>query len=93
MHTITLVAGKEFHTHKGSIAHDDLIGTPGGRRWSRPPAASTYLALRPLLADFVLSMPRGAAVVYPKDAGADRRTWPTSSPAPASSRPGSGRVP
>ncbi len=29
----------------------------------------TYLALRPLLADFVLSMPRGATVVYPKDAG------------------------
>jgi tRNA (adenine57-N1/adenine58-N1)-methyltransferase len=67
LHTVTLEAGKQFHTHKGAIAHDDLIGRPEG-----VVAVSTggiqYLALRPLLSDFVLSMPRGAAVVYPKDA-------------------------
>jgi tRNA (adenine57-N1/adenine58-N1)-methyltransferase len=68
MHTITLVAGKDFHTHKGSIPHDELIGSPEGTTVTTT-GGVTYLALRPLLADYVLSMPRGAAVVYPKDAG------------------------
>jgi tRNA (adenine57-N1/adenine58-N1)-methyltransferase len=68
MHTITLVAGKEFHTHKGSLYHDELIGRPEGSVVTTT-GGVTYLALRPLLADYVLSMPRGAAVVYPKDAG------------------------
>jgi tRNA (adenine57-N1/adenine58-N1)-methyltransferase catalytic subunit len=67
MHTITLVAGKEFHTHKGSIQHDELIGAPEGSVITTT-GNVTYLAMRPLLSDFVLSMPRGAAVVYPKDA-------------------------
>jgi tRNA (adenine57-N1/adenine58-N1)-methyltransferase len=67
MHTIELVAGKEFHTHRGQIPHDDLIGQPEGIVVSSA-AGTAYLALRPLLADFTLSMPRGAAVVYPKDA-------------------------
>jgi tRNA (adenine57-N1/adenine58-N1)-methyltransferase len=68
MHTITLVAAKEFHTHKGSITHDTLIGAPEGSVVTTT-GGVTYLAMRPLLADYVLSMPRGAAVVYPKDAG------------------------
>jgi tRNA (adenine57-N1/adenine58-N1)-methyltransferase catalytic subunit len=68
MHTITLEAGKEFHTHKGSIAHDALIGSPEGSVVTTT-GGVVYLAMRPLLADYVLSMPRGAAVVYPKDAG------------------------
>jgi tRNA (adenine57-N1/adenine58-N1)-methyltransferase len=67
MHTITLAPGKEFHTHRGIIAHDDLIGSPEGVVVTAAVGA-TYLALRPLLADYVLSMPRGATVVYPKDA-------------------------
>jgi tRNA (adenine57-N1/adenine58-N1)-methyltransferase len=67
-HTITLVEGKTFHTHKGSFGHDALIGAPEGTV-VRSTGGVDYLALRPLLADFVLSMPRGAAVVYPKDAG------------------------
>ena len=66
-HTITLEAGREFHTHKGSFAHDTLIGQPEGTVVTST-GGSIYLALRPLLADYVLSMPRGAAVVYPKDA-------------------------
>jgi tRNA (adenine57-N1/adenine58-N1)-methyltransferase len=68
MHTITLAAGKEFFTHKGSLPHDELIGAPEGTTVTTT-GGVTYLALRPLLADYVLSMPRGAAVVYPKDAG------------------------
>ena len=67
LHTITLEAGKQFHTHKGSLEHDDLIGSPEGVIISST-GGSKYLALRPLLADFVLSMPRGATVIYPKDA-------------------------
>ncbi len=85
-YTFTLEEGKNFHTHKGSFPHDELIGAPEGSV-VRTTGNVAYLALRPLLPDYVLSMPRGAAVVYPKDAG---RSWPspTSSPARASWRPG-----
>ena len=68
MSTITLQAGKQYHTHKGSFDHDELIGSPEGVV-VKTSGGNEYLALRPLLSDFVLSMPRGAAVVYPKDAG------------------------
>jgi tRNA (adenine57-N1/adenine58-N1)-methyltransferase len=68
LHTITLEPGREFHTHRGRLAHDDLIGVPDGST-VRNTAGVEYLALRPLLSDYVMSMPRGAAVVYPKDAG------------------------
>ena len=67
LHTVTLEAGKQFHTHKGAIAHDDLLGQPEGVVVTSTGGVA-YLALRPLLSDFVLSMPRGATVVYPKDA-------------------------
>ena len=66
-HLVTLVAGKDFHTHRGYIAHDDLIGRPEGRVLIST-GGTPYLVLRPLLADYALAMPRGAAVVYPKDA-------------------------
>jgi tRNA (adenine57-N1/adenine58-N1)-methyltransferase catalytic subunit len=68
LHTVVLQPGKSFHTHRGAVAHDDLIGEPEGIVVKAQPSGTQYLALRPLLADFVLSMPRGAAVVYPKDA-------------------------
>lgn len=66
-HTITLQVGRDFHTHRGGFGHDELIGAPEGVVVTTTSGAP-YLALRPLLADYVLSMPRGAAVVYPKDA-------------------------
>ena len=66
-HTFPLQPGKQFHTHKGFFGHDELIGQPEGSL-VRSTGGMDYLALRPLLSDFVLSMPRGAAVVYPKDA-------------------------
>jgi len=67
LHTVTLEAGRAFHTHRGAIAHDDLLGRPEGVVVTST-SGTAYLAVRPLLADYVLSMPRGAAVVYPKDA-------------------------
>jgi tRNA (adenine57-N1/adenine58-N1)-methyltransferase len=66
-HTVVLTPGKEFHTHRGAISHDALIGAPEGSV-VHSTANTGYLALRPLLADFVISMPRGAQVIYPKDA-------------------------
>ncbi|WP_245988384.1 tRNA (adenine-N1)-methyltransferase [Flexivirga caeni] len=68
MHTLLLTPGKEFHTHRGHLKHDDLIGLPDGSTISNT-AGTEYLVLRPLLSDYVMSMPRGAAVVYPKDSG------------------------
>ncbi|MCZ4580279.1 tRNA (adenine-N1)-methyltransferase [Gordonia amicalis] len=65
--TVHLEEGKLFHTHRGAIAHDDLIGSPEGSVVSAT-SGTQYLALRPLLVDYVLSMPRGAQVIYPKDA-------------------------
>jgi tRNA (adenine57-N1/adenine58-N1)-methyltransferase len=66
MHTLELVAGKVFHTHRGGVEHDDLIGRPDGSVVTSS-GGTPYLALRPLLTDYVLSMPRGAQVIYPKD--------------------------
>jgi tRNA (adenine57-N1/adenine58-N1)-methyltransferase len=66
-HRLVLTAGQAFHTHRGSIAHDDLIGQPEGSV-VRASGGTPYVALRPLLADYTVSMARGATVVYPKDA-------------------------
>lgn len=66
LHTITLESGAEFHTHKGALAHDAIIGQPEGSVITSDRGVE-YLALRPLLGDFVLSMARGATIVYPKD--------------------------
>lgn len=66
-YTVVLVEGAEFFTHHGAVRHDDLIGAPEGSIVTST-KDSHYLALRPLLTDYVLSMPRGAQVIYPKDA-------------------------
>jgi tRNA (adenine57-N1/adenine58-N1)-methyltransferase catalytic subunit len=66
-HNICLTPGKQFFTNRGSIDHDDLIGRPEGFSIASS-AGGEYLVFRPLLGEFVVSMPRGAAVVYPKDA-------------------------
>jgi tRNA (adenine57-N1/adenine58-N1)-methyltransferase catalytic subunit len=65
---ITLATGKQFHSHMGTLAHDDLIGAPAGSH-ARASGGARLLAFRPTLADFVLKMRRGAQVVYPKDMG------------------------
>ncbi len=64
-----LKAGAEFHCHAGFVPHDEIIGaTPEGST-VRSTRNSRYVALRPTLSDFVLKMPRGAQVIYPKDLG------------------------
>jgi tRNA (adenine57-N1/adenine58-N1)-methyltransferase len=65
---ITLEAGGEFHTHSGVLPHDDLLGSPEGASF-KSSRGSAMLAIRPTLAEFVLKMPRGAQVIYPKDLG------------------------
>ncbi|TCP50869.1 tRNA (adenine57-N1/adenine58-N1)-methyltransferase [Tamaricihabitans halophyticus] len=66
-YTIVLSEGGEYHTHRGALAHDDVLGSPEGSVVTSA-GGTAYLAMRPLLADYVLSMPRGAQVIYPKDA-------------------------
>jgi tRNA (adenine57-N1/adenine58-N1)-methyltransferase len=67
LNTITLETHGEFHTHTGILDHDLVIGQPDASIVASS-AGVEYLALRPLLTDFVMSMPRGAAIIYPKDA-------------------------
>lgn len=67
LHTVTLREDGELHTHHGVLRHAALIGLPDGSVVANS-GGHEYLALRPLLRDFVMSMPRGAAIVYPKDA-------------------------
>lgn len=66
-YTVSLQAGLSSHTHRGHIAHDDLIGSADATvvESSRQ---TPFLAIRPMLDDYVLGMPREAAVIYPKDA-------------------------
>ena len=66
-HLITLRAGASFHTHRGMLNHDDIIGGPDGNV-IKSQGGTPYVVFRPLLADYTLAMKRGAAVVYPKDA-------------------------
>ncbi|MFT4258734.1 tRNA (adenine-N1)-methyltransferase [Microbacterium sp.] len=67
LHTVTLRDDGELHTHHGVLRHRDLIGLPDGSVVQNS-SGHDYLALRPLLRDFAMSMPRGAAIIYPKDA-------------------------
>lgn len=65
---VTLREEGQFHTHAGVTPHEAILGRPEGST-VRSTSGARYLALRPTLADFVLSMPRGAQVIYPKDLG------------------------
>ena len=66
-HNICLEPGKTFHTNRGGLSHDEIIGREEGFTLTST-SGGEYLVFRPLLSEFVVSMPRGAAVVYPKDA-------------------------
>lgn len=65
---VTLSPGDSFHSHHGPVSHDDVIGRPEGTE-VRSAMGRKMLAFRPALSDYVLKMPRGATVVYPKDLG------------------------
>lgn len=65
---VTLAEGGEFHSHAGFVPHDRVIGQPDGSV-VRSTRHATYTVVRPTLSDFVLKMPRGAQVIYPKDLG------------------------
>lgn len=70
-YSFNLTPGKEFHTHQGFIKHEDLIGLPEGivvSINSTTGVAQKFMAFKPLLTDYVLTMPRSATIVYPKDA-------------------------
>ena len=67
MHSITLQPNQEWHTHNGWLVHNDLVGLPEGSVVETT-GGLKFLAFKPLLSDYVLSMPRGATIVYPKDA-------------------------
>ncbi|MCB0914074.1 MAG: tRNA (adenine-N1)-methyltransferase [Mycobacterium sp.] len=66
-YTMILTPGGEFHTHRGIVSHDSVIGSPEGSV-VKASGGDEFLVLRPLLIDYVMSMPRGAQVIYPKDA-------------------------
>ena len=65
---ITLSGGQTFHSHLGQLGHDQLIESNVGG-WFRTDRGHTFLAVRPTLGDFVLEMPRGPQIIYPKDLG------------------------
>jgi tRNA (adenine57-N1/adenine58-N1)-methyltransferase len=65
---VTLAAGAEFHSHAGVLPHDTIIGSPEGTSF-RTTHGQNLIVVRPTLAEFVLKMPRGAQVIYPKDLG------------------------
>jgi tRNA (adenine57-N1/adenine58-N1)-methyltransferase len=69
INTVSLKHGDEFHTHRGVVRHDDIIGLPDASVVLNSSGVE-YLVMRPLLVDFVMSMPRGAAIIYPKEAQA-----------------------
>ena len=65
---VTLESGKTFHSHLGQLPHNDLIdNTVGG--WYKTDRGHVLLAIRPSLADYVVEMPRGPQIIYPKDLG------------------------
>lgn len=67
-HLITLAAGGEFHSHTGVLAHEQIIGQDEGCTL-RTTRGARLTALRPTLSEYILKMPRGAQVIYPKDLG------------------------
>src|SRR5213078_4310309 len=66
---VRLQPGQTFHFHGGAVPHDLILGSEEGTLVHSTTGAG-LVCLRPTLADFVLKMPRGAQVVYPKDMGA-----------------------
>jgi tRNA (adenine57-N1/adenine58-N1)-methyltransferase catalytic subunit len=67
-HLVSLAAGGQFHSHAGVLEHDEILGREEGIS-VRSSLGARLVVLRPTLAEYVLKMPRGAQVIYPKDLG------------------------
>jgi tRNA (adenine57-N1/adenine58-N1)-methyltransferase len=67
-HLVNLTAGGQFHSHAGVLEHDEILGREEGIS-VRSSLGARLVVLRPTLAEYVLKMPRGAQVIYPKDLG------------------------
>jgi tRNA (adenine57-N1/adenine58-N1)-methyltransferase len=65
---VTLADEGQFHTHAGYVQHSEVIGQGEGVT-VQATGGARYLVVRPTLSEFVLKMPRGAQVIYPKDLG------------------------
>lgn len=65
-YALTLKAGDIYHFSGETIPHDELIGQPDGSIVTLS-KGKRFLALRPTFGEYVLKMPRGAQVLYPKD--------------------------
>ncbi len=65
-YALTLKAGETFQYSGETIAHDDLIGKLDGSLVTLS-RGTRMVALLPTLGDYVVKMPRGAQVIYPKD--------------------------
>jgi tRNA (adenine57-N1/adenine58-N1)-methyltransferase len=65
-YALTLKAGETYQFSGQTIAHDQLIGKMDGSLVALS-GGKVMMALRPTLGEYVLKMPRGAQVLYPKD--------------------------
>jgi len=63
-----LIPGGSFHTHRGILYHDELIGKPWGSQvFSHQ--GSPFFMLQPSLADLLVDLKRSTQIMYPKDIG------------------------
>lgn len=65
---VTLKAGESFHSHRGILKHDELIGLPWGSQVYSHTGAPFYL-LQPSVSDILMNLPRNTQILYPKDIG------------------------
>ena len=65
---VTLDLGRSFQTHVGILSHKEIIGQEQGG-WFSTTHGQSLLAVKPTFSDYILAMPRGAQVIYPKDLG------------------------
>ncbi|MFC2028385.1 tRNA (adenine-N1)-methyltransferase [Chloroflexota bacterium] len=63
-----LLKGGSYHTHRGLLKHDDLIGLSWGTKVLSNTDAPFFL-LQPSLADLLIDLPRNTQIMYPKDIG------------------------
>ncbi len=65
---VTLHTGLQFHTHRGVIEHDEIIGRPLGRKIVTH-LGHPFAVLRPSVHDLLMNLKRVSQIVYPKDVG------------------------